>query len=245
MKRFAILIFSLFVLLPSVFAQKKKDLGPVHDPLAKKVLDQVSNRYKQFKTIKLDFEYEVYDYRDTSKNKLKKQLRGWLIAKGQNQYKLSFDNLLVICDGIRIYTINKKDKEVTISLYDPNSSNILTPQKLLFIYNHGFKYSYRGYARFNTKDEENGKIVPKLRTMDIVDLYPENPKKAEYSIIRIWVDKTTHQIISIKYQARNGISYVVDIVKEQPNIKLPADEFTFDPKKLPKSYQITDLTKDD
>ena len=240
MKNLIITILTI-ISFSSIFAQQADTLA-VHDPAAKKILDRVSKKYKAYNTLRLYFLYQMYDNKDTT-NRMKEHYKGYLYIKGQNKYKLIVPELEVFSDGVKIYTLNKKDKELTITLYDPESQSVLSPQKLLFIYNKGFKYLYRGQATFDTKSLANGKVVPKKRTMYIVDLYPEHPRKSQYSIIRIWIDKNTDQIVSIKYQGRNGIDYVVDILQQTPNIKIPALMFTFDRKRLPKGVEITDMTE--
>ena len=241
MKTFFTAIILFFTI--SSFAQKQDIDTIIHDPRAKQVLDHVSKRYSKFNTLRLYFQYEVFDNKDTS-NRLKEQYTGWLYVKGNDKYKLIIPNLEIFSDGVKIYSLDKKNKELNITLYDPESDDILTPQKLLYIYKKGFKYSYRGYARFDTKTLKNGKIVPVKRTMDIVDLYPDNPKQSPYSLVRIWIDKSTGQIVSVKYQGKNGIDIVVDFLEEKPNINIPDLMFQYDPKRLPKGTEINDLTEE-
>ncbi len=237
-----LIITILTILSLTYLSAQQADTIPVHDPAAKKILDKVSNRYKAFSTIRIYFAYQMYDNKDTT-NRLKDQYKGYLYVKGQDKYKLLIPNIEIFSDGIKIYSLNKKDKELTITLYDPEAESILSPQKLLYIYNKGFKYLYRGDVTFDTKSLSNGKIVPLRRTMHIVDLYPEHPKQSEFSIIRLWIDKNTNQIVSIKYQAKNGIDYVVDILEEKHNINMPDLLFSFDKKRLPKDVEIIDMTE--
>ncbi len=239
MKKFLILT-ALIAIYFSAIAQR--DTITVHDPEAKKILDKVSQRYKNFSTIRLFFEYQVYDNRD-SVNKLQDKFKGWLFVKGQDKYKLIIPDIEIFCDGIKIYSLDKKNKELTITLYDPEDQSILSPQKLLYIYQQGFKYLLRGTATFDTKKLENGKVVPIQRTMYIVDLYPEHPKKSPYSIIRLWIDKSTNQIVSIKYQGKDGIDFVVDILEEKAGINIPDIMFKYDPQRLPKGTEINDMTE--
>ncbi len=239
----------LFIVLAFAFnftyAQQNKQLDSIlHDPMARKILDRVSNRYSAYKTLRLYFQYQVYDNKDTT-NRIKQKYFGWLYVSGNDKYKLIIPDIEIFSDGVKIYSFDKKNKEMNITFYDPQSTDILTPQKLLYIYKKGFKYSYRGYARFNTKKAVNGKVVPKLRTMYIIDLYPDNPKKSPYSLVRLWIDKTNYQIVSVKYQGKNGIDIVVDILEEKPNIPLAASMFMYDPKKLPKGTEVNDFTQDD
>ena len=240
MKNLIITILSLISL--TYLSAQQADTLTMHDPAAKKILDRISKKYQAYNTIRIYFSYQMYDNKDTT-NRLKDQYKGYLFVKGQNKYKLIIPDLEIFSDGIKIYSLNKKDKELTITLYDPQSQSILSPQKLLYIYTQGFKYLYRGQATFDTKSLKNGKVVPLRRTMYIVDLYPEHPKKSEFSIIRLWIDKATNQIVSIKYQAKNGIDYVVDILEEKPDINMPDLLFTFDPRRLPKDIEIIDMTE--
>ncbi len=235
-----VLLIGLIFLSANMFAQ---DTLTVRDPEAKKILDKVSARYEKFNTIRLYFQYQVYDNKDQD-NRLKEKYTGWLYVEGQDKYKLLIPGIEIFSDGTKIYTLDKKNKELTVTWYDPQSESILTPQKLLYIYDKGYKYLYRGEATFDTKVSKNGKIVPQTRTMYIVDLYPEDPRKSAYSIVRIWIDKSTYQIVSIKYQANNGVDVVVDILEEKDNVAIPEQMFVYDPSKLPKDIEINDFTED-
>ena len=217
------------------------DTSRIFDPKAEQILDKVSKKYNNYQTLRLYFSYQIYDNKDTS-NRLKKEMKGYLFVKGKNKYKLIIPDIEIFCDGNKIYSLNKKDKELTITLYDPESQSILTPQKLLYIYNKDFKYLFKGQVSFDTKSFINNKIVPKKRTMYIIDLYPLRPKESEYSIIRLWIEKDTYQLISIKYQAKNGIDYVIDLLEQKPNITIPDILFKYDPKRLPKDTEINDMT---
>ncbi len=235
-------ILAVFLFL-GAFAQEPDIDTIIHDPQAKKILDRVSNRYQKFNTLRLYFQYQVYDNKDTT-DRLKEQYTGWLFVKGQDKYKLIIPDIEIFSDGQKIYSLDKANNELNITWYDPESESVLTPQKLLYIYKQGFKYSYRGYATFDTKKAVNGKIVPQKRTMDIVDLYPEHPKESPYSLIRIWVDKNTGQLVSVKYQGKNGIDIVVDFLEEKPDINIPDIMFTYDPKRLPKDVEVNDFTEE-
>ncbi len=237
-----LIITLLSIISFSYLSAQQADTLSIHDPAAKEILDRVSKRYQAYNTLRIYFSYQMYDNKDTT-NRLKDQYKGYIFVKGQDKYKLIIPDLEIFSDGVKIYSLNKKDKELTITLYDPESESILSPQKLLYIYNHGFKYLYRGEVSFDTKTLSNGQIVPKRRTMYIVDLYPEHPKESQFSIIRLWIDKANDQIVSIKYQAKNGIDYVVDILEEKPNLNIPDILFNFDRNRIPKDVEIIDMTE--
>ena len=232
----------MLIIVNQAFSQVNQAIDTIiHDPRAKRILDKVSQRYDKFNTIRIYFEYQVFDNKDTT-NRLKQKFDGWLYVKGKDKYKLIIPKVEIFSDGVKIYTLNKDAKELNITLYDPESDDILTPQKLLYIYQKGFKYSLRGELTFDTKQYKDGKIQPLKRTTYVIDLYPEKAKESDFSIIRLWIDKYNYQIVSVKYQGKNGIDQVVDILEEKDNINIPDQMFIFDPKRLPKDIEIIDLT---
>ncbi len=229
----SIALFNFFI----VFAQP--DENSVYDPKAKEVLDDLSEKLKD-KNARLYFLYTVYNAQDSSET----EYYGYLFVKDENKYKVLIPEVEVFSDGIKTYNYNKKNNEMNITYVNPENEMVYTPQKMITAYKSGFKYSYRGEVNFDAKTKIDGKIKTKNKTCHIVDLYPENVKKSAFSIIRIWIDKTNNQLVSAKYQHRNGIEEVVEILKFEIDIKINDDIFKFDPSKYPKNLDIIDFTEE-
>jgi outer membrane lipoprotein carrier protein len=74
-----------------------------------------------------------------------------------------------------------------------------------------------------------------------IDLYPEQPKEVNYSIIKLKIDKILKQVQSIKMVGKDGIDYLIELVQFQPNIKVVDAMFTYDAAKYPKDVEVNDM----
>ena len=95
-----------------------------NDPEAKKVLDQVSDKFKSFKTVKATFTYKV----ENSSGKILSSKNGTVLMKG-SKYRVSIVGQEIFCDGNVIWTYDKAANEVTITQFE-GENNSITPQKL-------------------------------------------------------------------------------------------------------------------
>src|SRR5215510_14891028 len=114
-KLFTLLAFSLTGF--SLFAQS-------NDPAAKKILDDVSNKFKTYKTVQANFTYKVED----ANGKTMSTKTGTIWMKG-TKYKVTFGGQEIYSDGKTSWNYDKSAKEVTINNVDA-SGNGITPQKL-------------------------------------------------------------------------------------------------------------------
>ncbi len=225
----------------SLFSQEDDTTDYVHDPMAKKYLDQLSEKLEKYNTARFYFKYTLLNGRDSTQD----SLYGYLFVMQPDKYKVIVPEQEIFSDGVKTYAYNKKANEMTITFVDPNSDAVYTPSKLLSLYKHGFKYSYRGVATFPAEVKtDDGKIKTMEKACHVIDLYPEKPKGKPYSIIRIWIDKNTNDLVSVKYQMKNGIDQVVDILQTTYEVKLNEKMFTFNKEMYPKDIDITDFTED-
>jgi outer membrane lipoprotein-sorting protein len=235
-----ILSFVFVFVFTSFYGQSKKEIYKmVHDPIAKEHLDALSNKYRKHKTVRFYFKYTVYDAQDSSK----KEYYGYLFVKDSLRYKIIIPEQEIFTDGIKMYSYDKKSNEMNITYVDPNSEAVYTPQKMLDIYKKGFKYSYRGLATFEASVKKNGKITKEKKSCYVVDLYPEKPKGTPYSIIRLWIDKNDNELVSAKYQLKNGIEQVVEILQTDFDVKINDNIFKFNKSLYPKNLDVIDFTK--
>ena len=83
-----------------------------------------------------------------------------------------------------------------------------------------------------------------MKEMYMIDLYPEKIAKAEYSIIRLWIDKKKMELVSVKYFGKSGIDYVVDFLEISPDIVINDKIFTFVRSRYPKDVEVIDFTEE-
>lgn len=220
----AIILSVLSLISTFCFAQK--------DEAARAILNKVSEKYKQYDVIKTDFDFIL----DNQQANVKEKRSGTLLAKPKaNKFKVSIYGSdegskqeieqEIISDGKTQWTYLKKDNEVQINNTD-NSANGVNPAQIFTIYEHGYKYIYNGTVR----------IAGKL--YDEIDLSPEEDK--QFFKVRLEIDKAKKQIYSALIFDKNGNQYTYVLRAMVPNIQVPDNTFSFDPK-LHKGIDVVDL----
>jgi outer membrane lipoprotein-sorting protein len=220
-----ILLYLLLTGLTFNYAFAQKDVQ------AKKILNQVSAKYRSYDVIKTTF---IFTYENPQAN-TKDSQTGTMISKSKsNKYKVTIfspeDKLAVdqeiISDGKNQWTYVKKNKEVELSDVD-NSSESMNPAQIFTIYEKGYKYVYNGEAKVD------GKLC------QVIDLTPEDEKKPFFKI-RLSIDKAKKQIFSAMIFDKNGSKYNYIIRTFTPNVKVAESTFTFDKKNYP-GVELVDL----
>jgi outer membrane lipoprotein-sorting protein len=221
-----LLLLSLLTLTATYsFAQK--------DATAKAILDKVSEKYRSYDIVKTDFDFTL----NNQQAGIKETQSGALIAKSKsNKFKVSLFGSEtsakqevtqeIISDGKTQWTYLKKDNEVQINNAD-NSGDGFNPAQVFTIYEHGFKYIYNGETKSGGK------------TYQEIDLTPEDIKKSFFKI-RLKIDKAQKQIYSATIFDNNGNRYTYTLRSFVPNIKVPDNTFSFDPK-MHKGVEVVDL----
>jgi outer membrane lipoprotein carrier protein len=186
------------------------------DPAAKKILDEVSAKFKTYKAVQAAFVLKNEDGR----GKVLDTKKGTVSMKGA-KYRVSLNGgTEIFCDGSNIWTFDKAANEVTITKLD-GSSSMITPQKLFTnFYDKDFYYKLNG-----EKKEAN-------RTLQEIEMTPVDKTKAFHKVYLL-VDKTTKSIYSTRILDKSGtkITYTVNTL----NGKAPLTDavFIFDKNKYP------------
>ncbi|MFN4082767.1 MAG: LolA family protein [Bacteroidia bacterium] len=189
---------------------------------ADKLIDKISKRYKQFKTIKADFNYSIKLQGSTAP--VEKQ-KGNILIKG-NKFRLEVANQIIICDNKTLWTFNPDLNEVQITNYDP-SQNGIRLDDIFTMYNKGFLSKITG-----TKKEANRELV-------FMELTPKDKKKNIFKV-KLTIDKTNSQIINSEVYDKSGNIHTYTVLNQVPNLVFEDNKFEFDPKKY-KGLEIIDL----
>jgi outer membrane lipoprotein-sorting protein len=188
------------------------------DKKAKDLLDQVTQKVKNYNNILIDFKYSL----NNAKEKINQNSKGNVLLKG-NQFVLNFMGITKIFDGKKSYTINPEDEEVTISKVDENDTNTITPSKLLTFFNSGYKYQMD-----HLEDSKGRKIqYIKLIPTDIKD------KRKE---IMLGIDVKTKHIYNLVETDKKGTKTTLTVNSFKTNQPLSNNQFTFVQSKYPKYY---------
>ena len=217
MKKLALMILALGV--TTCFAQK--------DPEAKTLLDKAAKQAAGYKTISAAFDC-VYENLAEEKSE---NYNGTLQLKG-NRFRIDIDKTITFCDGKNRWAYLTESNEVTISKIEasnddaPEDRFMSDPMSLYTIYRTGFKYV------MGDTEEIGGK------TMQIVEISPENIKKP-YFKIKYWFTPN-NDLYQIKCFQKDGTRFTLTLTKFTTNQKIDDAALNFDAKKFP-GVEVIDM----
>jgi outer membrane lipoprotein-sorting protein len=212
------IILTLFIIIGLTTTAQTKKAERKEDKKAKILLDQVTAKIKKYDNIVIDFKYSL----NNAKENVNQDSKGTVIMKG-NAYVLNFVGVTKLFDGKKIYTINPEDEEISISKFDENSENMITPSKMLTFFNSGYKFAW------DILQDLKGKKVQYIK------LIPTNGKDQRKEIL-LGIDVATKNIYNLIELGKNGTKTTLTVNSFKTNTTLPANQFIFDAKKYPNYY---------
>ncbi len=208
-----------FLAIHQINAQAPKSMG-TSDADAKKILDEVSAKFKAYKTVQAQFVLKI----ENGSGKSLGSKSGNVFMKG-TKYRISASGQDIFSDGSNIWTYEKAANEVTINKIDP-TANSITPQKLFTnFYDKDFLYKLNGIVK------EGGKNLQEI------ELTPIDKTKPFFKVL-LYVDKST--IYTTKIFEKTGNRYTYSINNMKTNGPITDDTFIFDAKKYP-GVEVVDL----
>ena len=215
------LLFSILILSGiSTFAQPK-GMGK-NDTDAKKILDQVSAKFKSFKTVTAKFNLKI----ENAAGKVQGTKSGVVNLKG-TKYRINVTGQEIYSDGNTTWTYDKSSNEVQINKVE-RSATTITPQKMFTnFYDKDFLY------KTNPDVKIGGKMLQEI------ELTPIDKSKPFFKVL-VAVDKASKTIRQTKVFEKNGNRYIYSVISLVPNTALPDALFVFDTKKYPK-IEVVDL----
>jgi outer membrane lipoprotein carrier protein len=217
MKKFlsaAVLTMAVFL---SASAQVPKGMGS-SDPLAKKILDAVSAKFKTFKTVQSNFNLKI----ENSSNKLMGSKKGTVYMKG-TRYRIKVAGQDIFSDGSNVWTVDAAAKEITITKLDP-SNNTITPQKL--------------FTNFYDKDFFY-KLNSDAKGIQEIELTPIDKTKMFHKVI-VYINKATQTIMATKVFEKAGNRYTYTVSDMNTTAAIPDATFIFNQKNYP-GMELVDL----
>jgi len=213
MKKIGLLVFLLAVLANSVWAQR--------DPQALEILDAMSEKYQNIDAFRAKLVYKL----ENPTEKLNETFRGEITVMG-DKYRLKIGEQEIINNGSTVWTYLQEVNEVNIDNYYPEDDP-MAPGKIYSIYREGYKYT------FVEEKKQRGQV------MQVVDLEPENKDEPFYKI-RLSIDKEDKTLVNYTVFDKNGNRYLWSVSDFEPNLKLTASHFEFNPSEY-KDVEIIDL----
>jgi outer membrane lipoprotein carrier protein len=204
-------LFSVLVLSGLSFSL----LAQGNDPAAKRVLDDVSAKFKTYKTVQASFTYKVED----GNGKTVSTKTGSIWMKG-TKYKVTFGGQEIFCDGKTVWNYDKNAKEVTINAVDGNGKGI-SPQILFTnFYDKDFLYKLNGEKKVQNKAIQEIEMTP-------------TDKSKNFHTVYLMVDKTAKTIYSTKVLENSGNRYTYTVSSMKTNGAMTDAMFAFDKTKYP------------
>jgi outer membrane lipoprotein carrier protein len=196
--------------------------GGKNDPDAKKILDDVSAKFKTYKAVVAAFSLKI----ENSSGKNLGTKTGIVNMKG-SKYRVSVSGQEIYSDGNNIWTYDKSSNEVQITQFDA-SANTITPQKMFTnFYDKDFLY------KLNEETKKGNKTIQEI------ELTPLDKTKTFFKVL-IDIDKTSQAITSTKVFQKTGDRYTYTVTSLKTNTNPPDDLFVFDTKNYPK-VEVIDL----
>jgi len=178
------------------------------------LLKEVSAKVRSYDNIQINFKYNL----NNQKEGVNQQTFGDLTLLN-DKYVINMLDITRMFDGSSIYTIVPEDKEVTISLYNPEDEKDITPSQMLTFYEKGY-------------DSKMG-IVENIkgRKIQFVKLTPID-SNAEIKKIHLGIDKKTKHIYKLIQIDSKGTKYTLTVQSFKTNLPLSKGLFTFDEQKF-------------
>ena len=183
------------------------------DNKAKGILDAVSANYKSKNTLYFKFSYGM------GSGKISKNQTGSFYAS-KDKYKLKIMGNEQIFDGIKTYSINEDEQEITIA--KQNSKETLSPINYIDSYKKGYNIYYIG----------------KNKNLDIIKLTPT--KNNGIKEVFLYVNTSKNNVEKIEQYSTDKQITTITITEYKENPKVDSKIFTFN-KNLYKNYLITEL----
>lgn len=195
------------------------------DPEALSLIKKIRTRYDAFKTIEAEFRLDISipgNATETQKGK---------IRRSGNSVRFQLGNQEGIINDKAAYMIQHANKSVMINdLPEPGELNgMLTPQTLFSFYEgSNFVLALQGEETYEG------------RRLQVIELKPVDRENSEFTKLRMLVDKTKKELVSIKAFSPDGSNFTFHLGKTTGNVDLAASTFVFDKKEFPK-YHVEDL----
>ncbi len=193
-------------LLPKAGASKTTEKS---DPEATKILKQLREKYEKYVGIHSDYILTI-DNRET-----KEKQSGKITQKG-DKFHVENDGNQIFCDGKTLWMYMKKNHEVQINEYEKDDDP-MSPNRILKIYEAQDQFMYA------ITNENGTKCDIEFKPLD---------KEADFSKIRIEVDRSKLEINYIKVFAKDGTIYTFE-VKAIKNINPEDAVFKFNKTAFP------------
>jgi outer membrane lipoprotein-sorting protein len=184
------------------------------DEKAKEILDELSEKTRQYPTITSTFTFtledKAADIEQVQEGDLKMKGKKYYIKLGENQ---------IYSDGDTRWTYNEEMNEVYIDYADMEEG--LNPGDIYTIWESGFKNYYKGEETLNGSAHH------------VIKLVPEDPSEKSYHTVLVYVDQGKMEVSKIEIMGKQGDNYTYTVKKFNTDASYSDDTFVFDSAEYP------------
>ena len=194
------------------------------DQKAKVILDKMSDKYQSIPSYKTNFIYRLHNKVED----IDEEFSGEIMIKGE-KYVLLMSDQEIFNNGETIWTFLMDANEVNIDYYMPNEGD-LSPNNIYSAYKKGYRYRWIEIKKVGS------------RTLDVVELQPEDPKDPDKIFFRIIlnIDQDDNTIHSWEMYDRGGNVFSYTISGFNPKFTADDSFFEFDESEYP-DVEVVDL----
>jgi outer membrane lipoprotein-sorting protein len=204
MKRI-LLSLSLGLFLLSLNAQEDKDI------LAKKILTELSEKTKTYKSMSIDFKLTIKSKEINESQVGKAQTKG-------TKFHYTTPDREVFCNGETVWSYIEEDNECYID--DAEDVSDFNPSEIMTIWDKNFNHQY-------VKEVSAGSNVHEIK------LFPTNPKESKYHTIVLTADRNKKQVKKVIIKQKDGLTLIFSINKFIANSEINDAVFKWQKAKHP------------
>lgn len=214
---------SLFILAFSFNITAQNNAVDIKDPKAKAILDKISGQLEAYKTVEMDFEFNI----EFPGQKAEIQ-KGKIIQAG-DKYFVDMKMQSIYSDGESLWIHLKNNNEVQWNNADEaTAGGFMDPTSLINMYKTG-EYAY---AITNEAKEDN-ETIQQIEFKPLDDASP-------FSKMRLTLVKGKNEVKRMKVFSKDGSNYTMNISDIKSNKEYASETFVFDKSKFP-GVHVEDL----
>lgn len=188
---------------------------------AKALLNEVSAQVKTYNNMVIDFKYTLSNPKERINQESKGNVAIESVTSGK--YNLNLMGVTKIFDGKKVYTIVPEDEEISISKFDENDKDAITPNRMLTFFNSGFKYKWDILQNVKGRKVQYIKLTP---------ISSQDQRKE----VLIGIDQQTKNIYTVIEVGKNGTKTTLTVNSFKIKQPLSKNHFTFTESKYPNYY---------
>jgi len=191
------------------------------DAQAAKILQEITTKTKAYKSIKLDFTYQM----ENPEANINEVTEGKALVSG-DKYKLDVAGQKVICDGKTIWTVIPDAEEVQVNNVS-EGDNAFSPTKMLTTYSEKYK----------------SKLIPKVNELNGVNVHALELtpiEKKNFDKVNLFINKDKMQLYAISIYDQSGSVYTYTITTFTPDVTVKDADFVFSTTEYP-GYEVIDM----